>query len=116
MPCILVALDGSPVAEAALGPAQEVARRLGAELILVQAAALPASAAASNVGPYLAAYVADCALADAEHELAEVARHLPAGDRPVHVRAELGPPAQVIARVAQAEHPDLIVVPGWKAG
>jgi nucleotide-binding universal stress UspA family protein len=101
---ILVPLDGSVVAEAALAPAVETARDKGASLVLVRAAE-----AYTVIGDPTEAQVA--AVREAEEYLAGVrARVLRGGVRDVDVTVWYGPAAEAIAEAATYRKADLIVM------
>jgi nucleotide-binding universal stress UspA family protein len=102
---LLVALDGSPLAEEILAPIGTLAAALGAELHLLRAVEPPVATAE----PALYAH-----LFDPETELAEAREYLrqTAGGswtvgRPVTVHAEVGPPVTVIADYARDHQMDL---------
>lgn len=105
---ILVPLDGSPLAEAALGPAVDLARSLRAELHLLQVVQPP-----SYVYPESTAYL----LYDPERDLAEARQYLdgvatrlrPEGVT-VETQSTLGFPTTTIAEVAREQGMDLIVM------
>ncbi len=100
---ILVALDGSADAEAALGHAVSLARDQHARLTLVTVAPLPNQAV--GVG---AAAPPD--LHDVHAKiLREAAESLP-GDVGVTTRIERGDPAEAILRVAAEDRHDLVVM------
>jgi nucleotide-binding universal stress UspA family protein len=102
---ILVPLDGSAVAEAALRPAVDLARQAGATLILLRAA----EAHAGPMGDVVEAQVA--VMREAEEYLAAArARVLAAGVAGVEVSAWYGPPAEAIVEAARHRHADLIVM------
>jgi nucleotide-binding universal stress UspA family protein len=106
---ILVPLDGSRLAEAALGPACVWAQRLNAELILLQVVLWP---------PYVSSDAAKllqldpaAMVATAEQYLNEVARRRRAETIQVRCRAVLGRPVPtIITRVAFEEAVDLIAM------
>jgi nucleotide-binding universal stress UspA family protein len=87
---ILVALDGSPHAEAVLAPTCVLAEQLGAELILLQVLDTPSD--------------------QAEAYLARVAERLEVSVRKISIRTAVGKPAVVIAETAQAEQANMIAM------
>lgn len=102
---IVVPLDGSTVAEAALRPAVDLARQAGATLILLRAA----EAHAGPMGDIIEAQVD--VMREAEEYLAAArARVLAAGAPRVDVSAWYGPPAEAIVEAARHRHADLIVM------
>lgn len=102
---ILVPLDGSAVAEAALKPAVDLARQAGATLVLLRAAA----AHTGPMGDIVDAQVE--VMREAEEYLAAArARVLSAGAAGVEVSAWYGPPAEAIVEAARHRHADLIVM------
>jgi nucleotide-binding universal stress UspA family protein len=102
----LVALDGSPFAEAALGPAQDLARALGAGLVLLRVVEPPGAAFGGALGEVPSDPTGE--LAAARAYLDAVPGRLPAppesgaGAAPAG-RALAGAPAQTIAAVAGEE-------------
>jgi nucleotide-binding universal stress UspA family protein len=102
---IVVPLDGSAVAEAALRPAVDLARQAGVTLILLRAA----EAHAGPMGDIIEAQVD--VMREAEEYLAAArARVLAAGAARVEVSAWYGPPAEAIVEAARHRHADLIVM------
>jgi nucleotide-binding universal stress UspA family protein len=103
---VLVALDGSPFAEAALGPAQDLAQALGAGLVLLRVVEPPGAAFGGARGEAPSDPAGE--LADARAYLDTVAGRLPAppesgpGAAPVG-QAHAGAPAQTITAVAGKE-------------
>jgi nucleotide-binding universal stress UspA family protein len=102
---ILVPLDGSAVAEAALAPAIDLARGAGARLVLLRAA----QAHTLPLADPIAAQV------DVMHEAQEYLaatreRVLAAGVGDVEVSAWYGPAAESIVEAARYRHADLIVM------
>src|SRR5581483_980156 len=112
---VLVPLDGSPLAEEALGPAGELAQALGAELLLLQVLEYPLPPVADG-GTYLPPWDQDADLAAARRYLDEVAGALRAEGRTVTVLAVAAPPSSVgqavatIAAVSHDEQADVIVM------
>lgn len=90
---LLVPLDGSTVAEAALGPAQELARAFAAELILLQVDLLPPPDTSASRG-----------------YLEDIAGRLWAAEIPTEIRIDHGYTAAAITRVAWREGADLVVL------
>jgi nucleotide-binding universal stress UspA family protein len=108
---LLVPLDGSELSECALATAVELATQLRADVLLVQVVPLP----------YVFPGVAETEAAALEQQLAEVRTYLESvarrtegsatGGPTISFRAEASPtPATTIARVAQDEHADMIVM------
>ena len=102
---ILVPLDGSAVAEAALKPAVDIARQAGATLILLRAA----EAHTGPMGDIVDAQVEVMREAEA-YLTAARARVLAAGAARAEVSAWYGPPAEAIVEAARHRHADLIVM------
>jgi nucleotide-binding universal stress UspA family protein len=109
VPRLLVPLDGSQLGEAALGPAQELATRLGAEIVLLQVIPFPAYPLYGDGSAYIMAFDTDAEVAEAKRYLGEVARRLQCTCKQVSVRALVGHPSVAIAQVAADEKADLIV-------
>jgi nucleotide-binding universal stress UspA family protein len=112
-PCILVPLDGSRHAEAALGPAKELAKRLGAEIVLLQVVQFPRYSFYGDGSAYLAAF--DPAAFDPDMALGEARQYLEGLTTQlvvsrVRVVTELGEPSLAIAEVARREKADLIAM------
>jgi len=102
---ILVPLDGSAVAEAALAPAVELAREASATLILMRAAeprTLPLGDPIED--PHEVMREAR------EYLAATRARLMGAGVHSIDVSVWSGPPAEAIVRAAQSRNADLIVM------
>jgi nucleotide-binding universal stress UspA family protein len=106
--CILVPLDGSPHAEAALGPAKELATRLGSEIVLLQVVLFSPYSFYGDGSAYLAGFDPDVALGEARQYLEGLTTQL-VGNR-VRVVAELGQPSFAIAEVARREKANLIAM------
>jgi len=105
---ILVALDGSPRAPIVLHAACDLARGMGAKLLLVRAVTLPVelSPELMTISPNdVEARLA----AEAHAELEELGRTVPDGTL-AGVRTELGVPWQVLCNVAQEVDALLIVI------
>ncbi len=113
---VLVPHEGTPATSGALGPAAELARRAGAELLVLQVAAAgvgtPAEAGSLSPPVYLD---------QAQHEwpawtgefIARLACHCPLEGLRVRLLLGHGAPSQEILRVAQEQAADLIVL-AWK--
>ena len=102
---ILVPLDGSGLAEAALTPAMELARERGAKLLLLRAAEAHTFPTADPTEAQVAA------VRDAEQYLADVRDATRrAGVADVDVSVWYGPPAQAIVEAAHYRKADLIVM------
>ena len=102
---VLVPLDGSIFAEAALAPAADLAREAGAKLLLLRAAKAHTLPLADPIK----------AEVDVIHEAQEYlaaarARMTAAGVGDVEVSAWYGPPAEAIVEAARCRHADLIVM------
>jgi len=108
-PRLLVPLDGSVLAEAALAPARELATDLGGEVVLMRVVESPASLAAPD---YLAAagYDEEAELAAARGYLNGVATALQDGGVRVEVVTSVGHPPTLIPMVAHDRGADLIVM------
>jgi nucleotide-binding universal stress UspA family protein len=111
-PTLLVPLDGSELAEAALPLAHGLAELLRGELILVRALQMPISVAGAVSAP--GGLVDPTPILDAERDeatayLSARAAALPSGG-PVTTTVETGPAADVIAAVAVARHATLVVM------
>jgi nucleotide-binding universal stress UspA family protein len=105
---ILVPLDRSELSEVALAPAGELARRLGAELILVHVVYYPTYAYSEGYA-YLT-YDLDTELADATAELEAFADQLRATGTAVRTKAVAGFPIAKIAEIAHGEGVDLVAM------
>jgi nucleotide-binding universal stress UspA family protein len=102
---ILVPLDGSVLAEAALTPGIELSRQHGAKLVLLRAAEAHAR---PMVDPTEAQVVA---VRDAEDYLAYVRDRLrQAGVPEVEISVWYGPPAEAIVEAAKYREADIIVM------
>ncbi len=102
---ILVPLDGSIVAEAALKPAVDLATKEGAKLVLLRAA----EAHTLPMTDQIDAQVAVMREAEAYLDNAR-ARVMAAGVAEVEVSAWYGPPAEAIVEAARHRDADLIVM------
>jgi nucleotide-binding universal stress UspA family protein len=100
---ILVALDGSPDAEAALGHAVSLARDQHARLTLLTVPPSPNRSAAVGTAP-------PPDLLDVHEEILREATDLLPHDIGVTTRLERGDAAATILRVAREENQDLIVM------
>jgi len=102
---ILVPLDGSTVAEAALTPAVELARPAGAKLVLLRAAEASKRPMADLVDAQVSV------MGEAQDYLASVrARVMAAGVGDVEVSAWYGPAVAAIVEAARFRDADLIVM------
>ncbi|HEX8966709.1 MAG TPA: universal stress protein [Chloroflexota bacterium] len=106
---ILVPLDGSHLAEAALGPAEQLARQLGSGLVLLQVVPFPSYAVYGDEA-YVAAFDPEAAIAEAQEYLKSIASRLRPFITDVRVRIDLGQPPVAIAEVAAQEHASLIAM------
>lgn len=118
---IIVPLDGSRFAEAALAPARELAREFGSRILLVRAvpphglpSVIPGLAPAVNGdGAQSEAERAD----DADAYLHSVTDHLRQAGYDADMALALAAPGTAIAQVAELKHADLIVMAAhlrWK--
>lgn len=105
---ILVALDASPAAKAVLAAAVDLARDVGAKLVLFRAVGLPPHLPqeAMDEPPEKLPEILEH---HAEHDLEELAGQVPK-ELLGRVSVHLGVPWQAIIRAAQAEKADLIVL------
>jgi nucleotide-binding universal stress UspA family protein len=111
---VLAAHDGSPSVSGALGPAADLAREAGAELVVLQVAAETRPLEAGAMAP--PAY-----LDQVQHEwpawsgefLHRLACHCRLSGMPVRLLVAHGDPAQETIRVAGAESADLIAL-AWR--
>jgi nucleotide-binding universal stress UspA family protein len=102
---VLVPLDGSIFAEAALAPAADLVREAGAKLLLLRAAEAHTLPLADRIK----------AEVDVMHEAQEYlaaarARVTAAGVGDVEISVWYGPPAEAIVEAARCRHADLIVM------
>jgi nucleotide-binding universal stress UspA family protein len=107
---VLVPLDGSALAEEALGPAVDVARALGAEILLLR---VIDPVQAVSVGPswYLStAPEPTSTLQEAQHYLERTSARLQSAGVTVAVRSAIGTPGLVIAAAAREQHAQLIAM------
>ncbi len=105
---LLVPLDGSPLAEEALGLARELAAALGVGLTLTQVIQ-PLTYAYAEGYAYFA-YDPEAELAQAREYLEQAAAPLRSAGIDVRVEARLGQPAAEIAAAAREQGADLIVM------
>jgi nucleotide-binding universal stress UspA family protein len=108
-PTVMVTLDGSSLAEAALTPAVDLARRLGSEMILLQVISYP-PATAYGAATYLPSFDPTDQLAFAEQYLTEVAEKLKQAVKGIKVLTEVGQAAAVVAEVATRQGAGLIAM------
>jgi nucleotide-binding universal stress UspA family protein len=118
---VVVALDGSPLAEDALPTATALARRLGVPLALLRVvdAFRPAFVTAPYGGTAYDRILATLE-ADADHYLAAVARRERAAGLSVEALRATGAPAEALAQHSQTHPRDLLVLAthgrtGWRA-
>jgi len=104
---ILVAIDGSRHAAAAVSEAIAIASRDGARLTLMHVLAAPH--AAFIAGPYMPPPLPAFTAAEAETLLDELASTVPEGT-PVHTIVREGSPADEILKRAEGSQHDLIVI------
>jgi nucleotide-binding universal stress UspA family protein len=122
-PRLVVPLDGSSLAEGALAPAEELARALGAPIVLLRVVEILALAFSGDpiAGVYIDHQsVLDLMREDAERYLTEVASALRAKGLAVETVATIGIPVDTIT-VYTREHPGSLLVTtthgrtGWRA-
>jgi nucleotide-binding universal stress UspA family protein len=112
---VLAALDGSPLAERALGPVGELAAAVGAELLLTQVVEFPAPMLTDGA-VYEPDWDEDEELVAARQYLEDVAADLRTAGLKVQTQAVAGPPwlagqaAGVLAATAEQEAVDLIAL------
>jgi len=106
-PVILVALDGSTLAEAALAPATALAMSQHAQLVLLRVVPLPSYVSYGEAGAY-AADDTDAYVSGARSDLLTLAQPLRSCVESVRVRTEVGDPATCIAQAARDEQADMI--------
>jgi len=102
---ILVPLDGSIIAEAALNPAQGLAREAGAKLVLLRAAQAHTRPMMDPVEAQV-----DIMRESQEYLAATRARVQAAGVVDVEISAWYGPAVEAIVEAARYRHADLIVM------
>lgn len=107
-PRIVVPLDGSRFAEAALPVASDVAKALGGQLTLVQAVAPPEVAGVPDL--YYGSFDPEAETASATAYLERQALDYGDGTHPTQILVPLGPPATLIPEVARANRAALIVM------
>jgi len=105
---IVVPLDGSGFAEAALGPARALGEALQAELLLVRAVQ-PLDSSYADGTPYLEGRV-ETELSEARDYLESIANTLRAAGQAVLVHVEIGSPASTITNLARERGADLIAM------
>jgi nucleotide-binding universal stress UspA family protein len=106
---ILVGLDGSPLAETILGSARALARRLGAELVLLHVTHVPQTVRVVAPGPTLDEIVAQERVR-AKGYLERVARSIGEGGLAVRTVVRVGEAAAEIVGYAERERVDLIAL------
>jgi nucleotide-binding universal stress UspA family protein len=104
---ILVAVDGSAAADAALEQAIDLARAEGARLTLISVAVPPR---VRVVGPYYVLYASDEELERQATEIVERAEARVPEDVPVHTVVRSGSAAKAILERAEVGEHDLIVM------
>jgi len=107
-PRIVVPLDGSRFAEAALPVARDVAAALGGQLTLVQAVAPPEVAGVPDL--YYGSFDPEAEVASATDYLERQAAIHGDDAHPAQILAHVGPPATLIPEVARANRAALIVM------
>ena len=106
---ILVGLDGSPLAETILDAVQALARRLGAEVVLLHVTHVPEMVRAAQAGPALDEVVAQ-ERERAQAYLEEAARKIAKAGVAVQTAVCVGETAPEIVRYAGRERIDLIAL------
>jgi nucleotide-binding universal stress UspA family protein len=106
---VLVPLDGSELAEVALGPAREIAAGPGAGLSLLRAVQPLAYTEADGAAEVLRLQE-EVELADASRYLEDVAARQPAGLEAVSLHTVVGQPATQINEIARGQRVDLIAM------
>lgn len=106
---ILVPLDGSPSAESALGPALELAKKLGADLVLARAIQWATQAFVFGVPEVNVAQLDEDLTKAAESYLANVKDWLKA-ERKVETAVLHGPAADALISLVGAQRIDLVVM------
>lgn len=104
---ILVALDGSPRADAVLSYAVSFARTVGAKLILFRSFGIPPDL--TLAWPASDQPLEDALRARAQAYLDERAKTVPK-ELLEGVRVDLGVPWQAVCNAARAEHADLVII------
>lgn len=110
---VLVALDGSPLAERSLAPAFRVAHKLGAALTLLRVVPQFNEAALKEMGRYdpeLAERLPRSAGEEAQAYLHDVARDQARPGVTVNTAVRAGPPATSILKYAEQNQVDLIAM------
>ena len=109
---IVIPLDGSELAEQALGPACRIAEKFGSELLLLRVVTperpLPARPYQSGRADGLAAALAGIAVDEAEAYLSGI--KLPLLSLSLHTRVLIGAPPEMIIATATESGADLIVM------
>jgi nucleotide-binding universal stress UspA family protein len=101
---ILVPLDGSPTAEAALRPAHELARTAGAELLLIRVTEARFDPSPAPMAGGLSR------IREAEGYLATIRERLRAGGEQISAFLWHGSPAAAIIKAANGYQADMIVM------
>ena len=107
-PRIVVPLDGSRFAKAALPIARELAAALGGQLLLTMAVSPPEAAMMSELA--YAQFDPAAELATATAYLEQLAANETAAGRPAQIVTQVGMPERMIAEVARANDAALIVM------
>lgn len=106
---ILVPLDGSPLAEAALPHAETIAKSEGAEIVLLRVPMVPA-AELFNREPSLAVKIHDEEQAEAERYINRVSNEISKLHIPVSSITQDGAVPDTILAVADEVHADMIAM------
>lgn len=106
---ILLTLDGSALAEAAIGPADDLAGALGAALMLVRVVE-HSPPDAGGAGPRITGRHFETKLSEAQKYLREVEHRLQTDGRLIAVRITVGHPATAITTIARMLKVHLLVM------
>lgn len=109
-PRILVPLDRSELGMAALGPAVELARQVGGELILVHVIAFPTYAYSEGYAYSAYDYDLSAEMADATRDLEAAAEAPRAAGLTVRTKVTTGYATAEVAAIAREEDADLVVM------
>jgi nucleotide-binding universal stress UspA family protein len=101
-PVVLLALDGSALSEAALGPATDLTKRLGAELVVLQVVALPPYGIYTEADEFVP-FDPGTDLVAAQQYLHGIAQRLRPEVPRIRFRTEVGFPAISISEIAVEE-------------
>ena len=107
---ILVCLDGSTLAEQALGPILTIARATQAEVSLLRVVTPSHLAIETHAMERLLSTVQDIERDDADAYMHQLLSKLPPGDPPITTQVILGPTAETIIDTAVSQNIDLIAM------